>query len=103
YTTRHHLHLHSFPTRRSSDLRGLRRIYAEGLTAKDMPNYRDKVGVLKDMEKNQISQLRKQLADVQDVLNGMEPSTDRYHNAKKRSEEHTSELQSLRHLVCRLL
>src|SRR5262245_63584833 len=27
----------------------------------------------------------------------------RYGNAKLRSEEHTSELQSLRHLVCRLL
>src|SRR5437899_7901054 len=26
-----------------------------------------------------------------------------YHNVRKRSEEHTSELQSLRHLVCRLL
>src|SRR5438045_6788806 len=27
----------------------------------------------------------------------------RFQNAEKRSEEHTSELQSLRHLVCRLL
>src|SRR5205814_9197770 len=27
----------------------------------------------------------------------------RRHHARKRSEEHTSELQSLRHLVCRLL
>src|SRR5205814_9667346 len=26
-----------------------------------------------------------------------------FYNEKKRSEEHTSELQSLRHLVCRLL
>src|SRR5947199_773402 len=26
-----------------------------------------------------------------------------YHRYKRRSEEHTSELQSLRHLVCRLL
>src|ERR1039458_6680375 len=30
-------------------------------------------------------------------------STDRYTASQLRSEEHTSELQSLRHLVCRLL
>src|SRR5262245_63516319 len=32
-----------------------------------------------------------------------DPATDRYPLALIRSEEHTSELQSLRHLVCRLL
>src|SRR5687768_18368069 len=34
---------------------------------------------------------------------GLEKSNDRYHFAAARSEEHTSELQSRLHLVCRLL
>src|SRR5947199_1869906 len=58
-----HLHLHSFPTRRSSDLSSWR-------------------------------------VASQDESSGCPSSTG---PRRIRSEEHTSELQSLRHLVCRLL
>src|SRR5262245_63998755 len=58
-----HRDLHSFPTRRSSDLQSARR------ARRTAPTY-----LLRPMRR-----------------------------ADWRSEEHTSELQSLRHLVCRLL
>src|SRR5262245_62895874 len=61
----HHLALHPFPTRRSSDLDDKRR----------PPSARTLLGLA---------------AEAEDA-------------ARSRSEEHTSELQSLRHLVCRLL
>jgi len=49
---------------------GLKRLYCEGLTSKDMPNYREKIGVLKDMETNQIAQLKRQLIEVRELLVG---------------------------------
>src|SRR5438045_8191098 len=59
--------LHSFPTRRSSDL-----------------------------DENDIKLIAKKL--------GLSSITDaKNRDGDRRSEEHTSELQSLRHLVCRLL
>src|SRR6185437_13734048 len=57
---------------------GLKRIYCEGLTANDFPNYKEKVAVLREMERTQISELRRQLADVRGLLEGMEPNTDRH-------------------------
>src|SRR5437899_9982216 len=63
YTYDHHQDLHSFPTRRSSDLLTRR---PNALAA----------GRWRDGDEGP---------------------------ARRRSEEHTSELQSLRHLVCRLL
>src|SRR5438045_8648003 len=65
-----HRDLHSFPTRRSSDLHG------NGMTT---------FGV--------VAQIDEHGAEVR--AGGVE--------GERRSEEHTSELQSLRHLVCRLL
>src|SRR5438045_6586932 len=62
--------LHSFPTRRSSDLAGQPPV----------------VGVVRDGRL------------LLDCLTLTDEETD-----EARSEEHTSELQSLRHLVCRLL
>jgi hypothetical protein len=66
---------------------GLKRIYAEGLTAKDVPNYAEKVGVLRAMEQKQIRQLKQQLFDVRELLQGMEATgrtkIDRYAEAKK--------------------
>src|SRR5258705_4785623 len=38
-----------------------------------------------------------------DQVSDLQPSPFRSHRRRTRSEEHTSELQSLRHLVCRLL
>src|SRR5438045_4916402 len=60
-----HRHLHSFPTRRSSDLAPRARAWCRARSAAARP---------REGAQQQI-----------------------------RSEEHTSELQSLRHLVCRLL
>src|SRR5437016_11426379 len=65
---RAHLDLHSFPTRRSSDLPPLRRPF--------------------------FPRIKKFLASFHGSPN---------HPIRQRSEEHTSELQSLTNLVCRLL
>jgi hypothetical protein len=37
---------------------GLRRVFAEGFAPKDLPNYRERIAVLRDMELNQIPELR---------------------------------------------
>src|SRR5438045_6754405 len=81
-----HRHLHCFPTRRSSDLfppatdkafvdMGLRVIRAPLFTGPALLMHWEKAG----------------------------PVNSGARMTRKRSEEHTSELQSLRHLVCRLL
>src|SRR5262249_57646827 len=75
--------LHSFPTRRSSDLRGRRRHGARG----NRWSWR-----LRDR--------RRALASDQPDQ-GRGPPGPRHR--RRRSEEHTSELQSLTHLGCRLL
>ena len=49
---------------------GLKRIFSEGLAAKDLPEYRKRIAVLRNMEQNQISELRKQLADVREMMKG---------------------------------
>src|SRR5437899_8599560 len=75
--------LHSFPTRRSSDLTGgvqlarevERRLTAHRRQHRVGPLATEDVGDAFEVERLQV----------------------------RRSEEHTSELQSLRHLVCRLL
>src|SRR5262245_66012997 len=71
-----HRHIHSFPTRRSSDLNRF---------------VLDLAGDL--------------FGFVDDAVDGgaIYPSIDGIIDEAERSEEHTSELQSLRHLVCRLL
>src|SRR5437899_6623441 len=78
-----HRDLHSFPTRRSSDLSELeaclkRRGEATAAFLDEQPTYR------------LFPPLYYYIGRAQEGL-------------KSRSEEHTSELQSLRHLVCRLL
>src|SRR5687767_15693486 len=79
----HHRYLHSFPTRRSSDL--IHHGYLYTSTKKHI--FRIK---LNDDELVPTS-------DTEVVLTDMDP------NVGTRSEEHTSELQSLAYLVCRLL
>src|SRR5690625_6530718 len=76
----HHLDLHSFPTRRSSDLyfRRLETGLAQGWFPEEIPD-EEKVRELGDGR----------------VVQRIDRRT--------RSEEHTSELQSRGHLVCRLL
>src|SRR5205814_7868728 len=86
YVSRHsdHPHLHSFPTRRSSDLRvvaGRRMAQAHHHAARaQSPDARQR--------SRPLGRQRHQLESIA---------------LEQRSEEHTSELQSLRHLVCRLL
>src|SRR5437016_8956555 len=75
-----HRHLHSFPTRRSSDL-----LLDAGLL---------KVWVRQLAEENIYSLTR-------EGLNALDASGIAV--PRERSEEHTSELQSLTNLVCRLL
>src|SRR5205814_10145317 len=80
--------LHSFPTRRSSDLPERRRRLPVGVVLRDHV-VQSRVG----------HRRRERRVDVLDVVRapaGLAAEVDR-------SEEHTSELQSLRHLVCRLL
>src|SRR5205823_12394995 len=103
YPHRHHPSPHSFPTRRSSDLATLD---AEG------------AGERRDFGRTAIAHLQHGLAVLGhaqllhgrvpaaevgrrvDLLRGV-PGDDQ--RASPRSEEHTSELQSLAYLVCRLL
>src|SRR5262249_59036746 len=84
----HHLDLHSFPTRRSSDLQ-MANQFADHVA--------QPVGLLlpRDVARN--------TARVLNVLLTVENVPDRLRNPPFRSEEHTSELQSLTNLVCRLL
>src|SRR5205809_1772559 len=77
-----HLHLHSFPTRRSSDLLILVDRYATvEFVSKDTSPKGSMASIIKDRHGKQLP------VTIFDY----------------RSEEHTSELQSRLHLVCRLL
>src|SRR5690554_7285628 len=82
-----HRDLHSFPTRRSSDL--------------VMSQWKRKRGNVRSSTRSARIRRRNPVADSSPARTSREretPST-----AETRSEEHTSELQSRPHLVCRLL
>src|SRR5437899_5756929 len=87
----HHRDLHSFPTRRSSDLITIRtmanplRIRIPLEKTSRSPWLANCLGT--KWSRARIDERRGKSATIR----------------KPRSEEHTSELQSLRHLVCRLL
>src|SRR5205823_7095824 len=92
---------HSFPTRRSSDLKeGGHRLELGGVDRTRVPRRRLHRG-----RDQQLGRQRPPLADDDrpggQVAEPLVPARDedRHH----RSEEHTSELQSLAYLVCRLL
>src|SRR5690606_42015580 len=85
YAYRHHRDLHSFPTRRSSDLSGVECTYAVSCRAK--PHIHTYIHVTPS---------RMVYAYIRVV-------TTRMYAYTMRSEEHTSELQSRENLVCRLL
>src|SRR5437868_12670482 len=76
YSSGHHQHLHSFPTRRSSDLTATKNAAA-------------------------LDRLQRRIDEDKAELEGR--LGERIDNKKDRSEEHTSELQSRFDLVCRLL
>src|SRR5262245_62374879 len=82
-----HRDLHSFPTRRSSDL--ARRMLPEACHDRGrVESGTEATEYLEDWQEG----LSAAVLPILEVLGGL-----------GRSEEHTSELQSLRHLVCRLL
>src|SRR5205814_10023877 len=88
-----HHHLHSFPTRRSSDLilwhdtsKAQDAATNMKITAEDLMRF----GVIDEIVPEPVGGAHRDPAAAIEA-------------AGTRSEEHTSELQSLRHLVCRLL
>src|SRR5205814_6096361 len=88
--------LHSFPTRRSSDLF---RADLEQSTPNERP-FMKFVSLTKPMAvPHQIHTYTELRQQIHDDLRIQHPEWIQ----PNRSEEHTSELQSLRHLVCRLL
>src|SRR5262245_42957734 len=96
------LDLHSFPTRRSSDLLSRR----EG--TRRNTRFIEDAAVRPEQMAEFIRRMRALLKkyDVQAAIFGHAGDCNLHCNPmlnQKRSEEHTSELQSLRHLVCRLL
>src|SRR5687767_15587708 len=85
--------LHSFPTRRSSDLDS--RIH---------PQARNRLTAREDAPGDRYQRAHATVSQVAVSISG--PSDDpfpRPFDVVPRSEEHTSELQSLAYLVCRLL
>src|SRR5205814_5251185 len=80
--------LHSFPTRRSSDLA----MEVLDLARDSLNPELELLGVCLNIANMRTRHARQTLDALQQRF-----------GAKMRSEEHTSELQSLRHLVCRLL
>src|SRR5205814_2796766 len=82
--------LHSFPTRRSSDLGDAMPPSVEAVAAR-----RPDLVVLYRAGPNLTAAEQLERLGIRTVLLDL--------NLLERSEEHTSELQSLRHLVCRLL
>src|SRR5205823_14214611 len=90
-----HRDLHSFPTRRSSDLGGARRVSGSSATTK-CPMQIAPARRRELPQSLSISACRRS-GECADSGRAEAPET------CLRSEEHTSELQSLAYLVCRLL
>src|SRR5207253_9320182 len=96
-----HSALHSFPTRRSSDLQAnlstkLARAANLLRTRVDVELERQNRDLLTSMDRRHQLQLQ-----LQATVEGLSVAAISYYVV--RSEEHTSELQSRGHLVCRLL
>jgi Tfp pilus assembly protein PilO len=49
---------------------GLKRIVSEGFSPGELENYRERIAVLRSMEKEQVPQVRKQLEEVRKLLEG---------------------------------
>src|SRR5205814_4991839 len=100
---RSHRDLHSFPTRRSSDLGtqtggGEQRVEFAPTPAHDSTTATDtNVATETEMINNRPTPDR---VDASGISGASSVEIDLGHGDVLRSEEHTSELQSLRHLVC---
>src|SRR5205814_3956612 len=98
-----HPHPHSFPTRRSSDLL----VYLDNAASAQKPRaVLDRMTQAYTSEYANVHRGLHYLANAAtEAYEGGRERVTRFQNARRseeRSEEHTSELQSLRHLVCRL-
>jgi len=62
---------------------GLKKIFSEGLAANEVAEYRKRIAVLRDMEKNQISDLRRQLTEIRELMKTMEPKSDKHKRATR--------------------
>src|SRR5205823_13784888 len=103
YCSSNHPHLPSFPTRRSSDLdrpgRVLRRtLFLLFLLAHHVVVEQEVVAVRDEQIRGGFLD-----ADPDDALVVLAQFGHQWREIRIRSEEHTSELQSLAYLVCRLL
>src|SRR5205814_4459496 len=87
---------HSFPTRRSSDLGTM-----PGQV--DRYNMKRMISLTANIETEDLGNVAKQIEQALQTVNQSLWVAYQGPNGEQRSEEHTSELQSLRHLVCRLL
>jgi hypothetical protein len=76
---------------------GLTRIFCEGLTADGLPVYREKIAVLRQMEETQIGELRRQLADIRQMLQRTKPDTERYGKAQAIEAEIAAMLEDHKH------
>src|SRR5207244_12570027 len=97
----HQLVVSSFPTRRSSDLDDLQPATVNGMKAALASLEQALEKNAPDMELSQIVEARRYISELRDGMRALQdPNVSNY---ASRSEEHTSELQSPDHLVCRLL
>src|SRR5689334_24626024 len=91
YTCRAHPNLHSFPTRRSSDL------------VKTHLPFRLRIVSRQTFDRNKLRNRQAHTTTPLQQTPERHVRHARHRRKHKRSEEHTSELQSQFHLVCRLL
>jgi hypothetical protein len=77
------------------DHHGLKRIFAEGVTAKDYAIYLEAMSVIGDMENNHSKVLRKDLVEIRERLARVDPNSDLY--AKSKSLEEKMEEVLARH------
>lgn len=71
---------------------GLKTFFCEGLTPGELSNYCETVAVLREMEQKDIPRIKAQLAEVQEMLKGMDPTADCYEQARGVERELTENL-----------
>src|SRR5439155_25250803 len=99
HSSRHHRDLHSFPTRRSSDLSKCAQTCPPCCTPTSGRDLGQRSPTRAARIPNAQNRSRRDHYSAQTAARNKPPLG----QAEARSEEHTSELQSRGHLVCRLL
>jgi hypothetical protein len=54
---------------------GLKKVFSEGFSAKELEAYRERIAVLRSMENEQVPQVRKQLGEVRSLIDGSNGGT----------------------------